>query len=148
MERDISLSASSSLPSFRTRFRRVGAFSLVEVMGAAVILTLALFAVISVNAYILKSTVASEKRQIANTIACNQLAVVESILKVNFNAPSSDIATPVLQSSQFPGFSFRINDVGYEDPATETLRVVSVQVQWEEKGETREYELETTFYGY
>jgi Tfp pilus assembly protein PilV len=132
---------------FRVKLSRRRGFSLVEVMGAVVILTLALFAVISVNAYILKSTVGSENRQIANTIACNQLAVVESILKVNFRAPSADIATPVLQSSQFPKFSFRINDLGYEDPQ-QTLRAVSVQVQWEEKGENRVYEIDTTFYGY
>ncbi|MCA9779517.1 MAG: hypothetical protein KC800_22470, partial [Candidatus Eremiobacteraeota bacterium] len=117
------------------------------VMGAAVILTLALFAVISVNAYILKSTVTSEKQQIANTIACNQLAVVESILKVNFHAPPEDIGTSVLQSTQFPDFSFQINDLGYEDPQ-QTLRAVSVQVYWQEKGVQRDYELATTFYGY
>ncbi len=117
-------------------------------MGAVVILTLALFAVISVNSYILKATVGSEKQQIANTIACNQLAVVDSILKINFHAPTEDIGTPVLQSSQFPGFSYRINDLLFEDPGQDTLRAVSVQVFWEEKGVQRDYELATTFYGY
>ncbi|MFA5505306.1 MAG: hypothetical protein WC314_03875 [Vulcanimicrobiota bacterium] len=136
------------------RSRLAGGFNLVEVMGAGVILTLALFAVISVNSYILKSTVAGEKRQIANTIACSQLAVVESILKVNFHAPTSDIGTEVLQSPEFPDFFFRINDLGFEDDSLgsetvrPTLRAVLVEVFWEEKGEVRSYELETTFYGY
>ena len=116
-------------------------------MGAVVILTLALFAVISVNSYILKATVGSEKQQIANTIACNQMAVVDSILKVNFHAPTEDVGTPLLQSSQFPDFSFQINDLGYEDPQ-QTLRAISVQVFWQEKGVQRDYELATTFYGY
>ena len=116
-------------------------------MAALIILTLALFSIISVNAYVLRATSNNENQTIANTIACGQLSIVESILKVDFKVPASSITTPVFKSLQHPEFLFQISDLGFEDP-DQLLRRVRVDVHWKEKEMVHKYALETSFYNY
>lgn len=122
-------------------------FSLVEVMAALFVLSVAVFAVLSVNAYTLRLNTSQQQLQTANSIASSQLAVVESVLKSDFHASTEAISTPLLQSRDFPEFSFAIIDEGYEDPG-QNLRAVTVVVYWDGKGGERDYELSTTFYNY
>lgn len=131
---------------YRHRLKSRG-FNLAETMAAMVVLTLALFAVIAVNTYTLRSTDANENQLVANTIAGSQLSLVESILKTDFRVPTESVSTEVFQSAQNPDFYFQITDLGFEDP-DRLLRRVSVRVYWKEKGVTRDYELATTFYNY
>lgn len=121
--------------------------SLGETLIACVILAIAMFAALSVQSYCLKAAQGNRQRQIANMIASTQLGFAESILKVNFHVPDSDLMTPRLQSLQYPDFTYAIDDVKYEDPG-KTLRHVRVRVFWNEKGVDREYALATTFYNY
>ncbi len=116
-------------------------------MAAMVVLALALFAVLSVHVYTLRSTTNNEMQHVANTIACEQMSLVESILKLNFRAPAENIQTPVLQSLQFPEFRFQVFDLGFED-AGQSLRAVAVRVNWNEGGIEHSYELSCTFYDY
>ncbi len=122
-------------------------FTLTETMVAMVVLTLALFAVISVNAYTLTATQGNQNRQIANQLACSQMALAESLLKINFHAPPFDINTPRMTSTQFPTFDYVVEDLGYEDTGR-TLRAIRIRVFWQEKGVPRDYALASTFYNY
>lgn len=122
-------------------------FNLTELMVAMVVLTISIFAVISVNAYTLRSTTGNRNRQVANMIATTMLGTAESLLKLNFHAPPSDINTPRMTSTEFPDFDFIIEDMGYED-AEYNLRAVRVRVFWQEDGYERSYQLETTFYDF
>jgi hypothetical protein len=121
--------------------------SLGETLIAMVILTISVFAALSVNTYCLRAAKGNRHRQIANMLATTQMSLVESVLKINFHAPDSDIQTPKIQSTRYPEFQFIVDDVKYEDPG-EDLRHVRVRVFWEEKGADREYALSTTFYNY
>lgn len=112
-----------------------------------VFLTIAIFAVISVNTYTLRASQGNRNRQTANLLASTELSLVESVLKVDFHAPASSIETPLLDSTQFPTFQFVVEDLGYEDP-TQNLRGVQTRVFWYEDGVQRSYELATTFYNY
>ena len=116
-------------------------------MAAVFVLSVALFAVLSVNAYTLRLNSHHQELQTANSIASSQLSIVESVLKTDFHAAPEAVNTPLLQSRDFPEFSFAIQDNGYEDP-TQNLRAVTVYVVWDGQGETKEYELSTTFYNY
>lgn len=142
-----SVSIDSLLISARRDRVRNSGISLGETLIAMVILTIAVFAALSVNTYCLKAAQGNRNRQIANMLATTEMNLVEAVLKVNFHAPDSDVATPKIQSTRYPEFSFIVDDVKYEDPA-ENLRHVRVRVFWEEKGEEREYALATTFYNY
>jgi hypothetical protein len=122
--------------------------SLGETLVAMAILVIAVFAALSVNTYCLRAAQGNRNRQIANMLASTEMALVESVLKVNFHAPDSDILTPKIRSSQYPNFTFLVDDVYYEDPGFENLRHVRVRVFWEEKGVDRQYALSTTFYDY
>lgn len=121
--------------------------SLGETLVAMVVLTISIFAALSVNTYCLKAAQSNRNRQIANMLATTELALVESVLKVNFHAPDSDLMTPKIRSNQYPEFEFLVDDVKYEDPAR-NLRHVRVRVFWLEKGVDRQYALATTFYNY
>lgn len=121
--------------------------SLGETLVALVILTIAVFAALSVNTYCLKAAQGNRNRQIANILASTEMALVEYVLKVNFHAPDSDVMTPRIRSNQYPNFDFLVDDVKYED-AGQNLRHVRVRVFWDEKGVEREYALATTFYNY
>lgn len=122
-------------------------FNLTEVMVAVFFVSMALLSVVSVNAYTLRATEGNQNRQIANGLASGQLAMAESVLKINFHAPPSDINTPRLTSNQFPTFDYVVEDLGYEDPG-QNLRGIRVRVFWEEDGVPRTYALATTFYNY
>jgi prepilin-type N-terminal cleavage/methylation domain-containing protein len=122
-------------------------FSLIETMAAIFVLAIALFAVLSVNAYTLRLNSSNQQHQTANSIASTQLAVVESILKSDFHVDSEAINTPLFQSTDFPEFTFIIQDQGYEDPGR-NLRAVAVTVFWDGTGGQKTYELSTTFYNY
>jgi prepilin-type N-terminal cleavage/methylation domain-containing protein len=122
-------------------------FNLVETMAAVFILAVALFAVLSVNAYTLRLNASNQRHQTANSIASTQLSIAESILKADFHVPASSIETPLFDSADFPDFSFRIRDLGYED-AARNLRAVAVEVYWEEKKVQKNYVLSATFYNY
>lgn len=132
--------------SVNSRSPRRG-FNLTETLVAMMVLAIAIFGVVSVNAYTLRATKANKNRQIANMIACTQMALVESVLKINFHTPEGNINTPRLRSNQFPDFTFVVEDLGYEDP-TQTLRGARTRVFWDEEGVDRTYVLETTFYNY
>lgn len=119
-----------------------------EVMASMVILTLALFAVLSVNAMTLKQATYNENAQTANTIACSQLAIAESVLKVNFRAAPSDVTTPLMGSLAFPKFTYQILDQGFVPGTGDSLRTVAVVVYWEDNGVRRNYQLSTIFYDY
>lgn len=121
--------------------------SLGETLVALVILTIAVFAALSVNTYCLKAAQGNRNRQIANILASTEMALVEYVLKVNFHAPDSDVMTPRIRSNQYPNFDFLVDDVKYED-AGQNLRHVRVRFFWDEKGVEREYALATTFYNY
>jgi len=116
-------------------------------MVAMVFMTLSIFAVISVNAYTLKATRGNRNRQIANQLASSQLALAESVLKIDFHTPKDNIQTYVLKSDEYPTFTFQVDDLGYED-TTQTLRGVQTTVYWYENGEKKSYELSTTYYNY
>lgn len=111
------------------------------------VLLIGIFAIVSVNAYTLRATTGNRNRHIANMIASTELALVESVLKVNFHTPPANINTPRLKSTQFPDFDFVVEDLGYEDP-TNLLRAVRSRVFWSEDGVEKTYVLETTFYNY
>lgn len=113
-----------------------------------VFITIAVFAIVSVNAYTMRASHGNRSRQIANIIACTQLSMVEAVLKVDFHAPTTSVATPLLDSTQFPTYQFIVEDLGYEDPSTEMLRGVRTRVFWTEGGVPKTYELATTFYNY
>lgn len=113
-----------------------------------VFITIAIFAVISVNAYTMRATHGNKSRQVANIIAATQLSLVESVLKVDFHAPTTSIATPLMNSTQFPTYQFVVEDLGYEDAGTQMLRGVRTRVFWTEGGMPKSYELATTFYNY
>lgn len=117
-------------------------------MAAVVVLTLALFAVMSVNAMTLRQTRYNESMQTANTIATSQLAIVESILKVNFRADPDDIGTGWMQSVTFPDFLYRIVDGGFVAGSNQQLRSVTVVVAWKENDTDRNFQLGTIFYDY
>lgn len=121
--------------------------SLAETLIAMVVLSIAVFAVLSVNSYCLRAASTNKNYQIANLLATTELGLAESVLKINFFAPDADIATPKIASNQFPGFSFIVDDVKFEDPAR-NLRHVRVRVFWLERGVERQYALSTTFYNY
>lgn len=116
-------------------------------MVAMVFLTLAIFAVLSVNTYTVRASQGNRNRQTANLLASAQLATAESLLKINFHIPASDINTPRLSSTQYPGFDFVVEDLGYED-AAQNLRAIRSRVFWTEDGVQRSYELSTTLYDY
>lgn len=122
-------------------------FTLAECMASLLILTLALFAVMSVNAMTLRQTAYNEDAQTANTIACSQMAIAESILKVNFRANSGDINTGTMQSVTFPKFTYQIVDGGFLD-SQKKLRAIAVAVYWTDKGTNRNFQLDTVFYDY
>ena len=116
-------------------------------MVAMMVLLIGIFAIVSVNAYTLRATTGNRNRHIANMIASTELALTESVLKVNFHTPAENINTPRLKSTQFPDFDFVVEDLGYEDP-TNMLRAVRSRVFWSEDGVEKTYVLETTFYNY
>jgi hypothetical protein len=126
---------------------RARGISLGETMIAMVILTISVFAALSVNTYALKAANGNRSRHIANMLASTQMSLVESVLKVSFHAPDSDIETPKFRSTRYPEFTYIVDDVKYEDPGN-NLRHVRVRVFWEENGVEREYALATTFYNY
>jgi hypothetical protein len=117
-------------------------------MAAVVVLTLALFAVMSVNAMTLRQTRYNESLQTANTIATSQLAIAESVLKVNFRADTNDIGTGWMQSVTFPDFKYRIVDGGFVAGSNQRLRSLTVVVAWMENGTNRDFQLSTIFYDY
>lgn len=113
-----------------------------------VVLSLGIFALLSVNAMTLRQSTYNENAQTAHTIATGQLGIVESILKVNFRAATEDLETPLMQSVTFPDFYYLIKDGGFVSGSGQTLRTVHVGVYWKEKGVDRKHELSTTFYDY
>lgn len=123
-------------------------FSLAELMAAMVILTVALFAVISVNASTLRQTRYNERLQTANTIATMQMAIAESVLRMNFQCTSGLIDTPVMASKEFDTFFYQIKDQGFVPGSNQKLRSISVGVLWKEGGIDRRFQLDTTFYDY
>lgn len=128
---------------FRSLKSKSFGFNLAEVLVAILFLTLALFALISVNVYSLRATQSNRGRQLANLIATTELGEVEARLKVDFHRA---VAAPVHPSSQFAGYRLEVRDLGYEN-AARSLRRVQVLVYWEEKG-ARSYDLAATFYHY
>jgi hypothetical protein len=124
------------------------AYSLAEVLVAMFFLTIAIFAVISVNTYAAKASRANHNREVANQLAVSQMSLVASILKVDFHCPPESIQTPLIQSTMYPNFKFVVDDFDYEDPNTRSLRPIRVRVFWDEEGSPRNYALSTTFYNY
>lgn len=116
-------------------------------MVAMVFLTIATFAVMSVNVYTTRASQGNRNRQIANTLAATELSMAESILRVNFHIPPANINTPRLTSTKYPDFDFVVEDLGYED-AAKNLRGIRSRVFWHENGVQRSYELSTTVYNY
>lgn len=116
-------------------------------MAAMLFLTIALFGLMGVNVYTSHATLSNRNRQIANLVASNQLAVADSILRVNFHISSDHINTPRMTSVQYPQFDFVLEDLGFED-AGQRLRGVRSRVFWTEDGMVRSYALATTFYDY
>ena len=119
-------------------------------MVSMVFLTMAIFAVLSVNSYTLRASQGNRNREIANRIACTQLSVVESILKINFHTPTGSITTPLLVSNQFPEFQYKVEDLGYEDNYVGgmNLRRVQCRVFWYAEGVQQGYALWTVLYNY
>ncbi len=117
-------------------------------MAAMVILSLGIFALMSVNAMTLRQASYNENAQTAHTIATGQLALVEGILKINFRAAKSDLETDLMRSVTFPDFLYIIKDGGFVEGSGQSLRTIHVGVYWTEKGVERKHELETTFYDY
>ena len=133
-------------------------FSLVETMAAVFVLTVAIFAVFSVNAFTLKQSLNNKNHQTANTIASAQLEAVETVLKTDFHCSkeSLEVVSPnetdpakqlVASPVGHPEFIFQVQDFGYEG-TDQNLRTVNVIVAWDEKGVGKTYELQTTFYNY
>ncbi|MFN8612951.1 MAG: hypothetical protein U0931_35760 [Vulcanimicrobiota bacterium] len=121
-------------------------FSLSEVMVATVFLSLAAFAILSINVYTLQATRGNRNREMANRLAASQLSVAEAVLRINFHASPTSINTDRLGSEQYQGFEFLVEDLGYEN-AQKDLRSVRCRVFWNESGAARAYQLETTLYG-
>lgn len=90
-------------------------FSLAELMAAMVILSLGIFALLSVNAMTLRQASYNENAQTAHTIATGQLALVEGILKINFRAATTDLQTTPMQSVTFPDFFYIVRDGGFDN---------------------------------
>lgn len=122
-------------------------FNLAEVMVAMVFLTIAAFAILAVNIYTTHAAQMNRNREIANRLATTELSLAESILRINFHLPASSINTVRLTSSQYPGFDFVVEDLGFEDPE-QNLRAIRCRVFWNEAGIDRTYELATTLYDY
>lgn len=122
-------------------------FNLAEVMVAMVFLTLAIFAVMSVNVYTTRASQGNRNRQIANVLAATELSLAESVLRVNFHIPADNINTKRMTSTKYPTFDFVVEDLGYEDPG-KNLRGIRSRVFWMEDGVQRSYELSTTIYNY
>ena len=122
-------------------------FNLAEVMVAMVFLTLAIFAVMSVNVYTTRASQGNRNRQIANVLAATELSLAESVLRVNFHIPKENINTKRMTSLKYPTFDFVVEDLGYEDPG-QNLRGIRSRVFWMEDGVQRSYELSTTIYNY
>ncbi len=131
------------------------AYSLAEVLVSMFMLTISIFAVISVNTFTAKASRTNHNREIANQLAVSQMAVVGSILKVDFHCPPESIETPMIQSTMYPNFTFVVDSyinedtkTVYEDPNTRSLRPVRIRVFWNEEGRPQTYALSTTFYNY
>ena len=122
-------------------------FNLAEVMVAMVFLTIAMFAVMSVNVYTTRASRGNRSRQIANILASTELSMAESVLRVNFHIPSANINTPRMTSKRYPDYDFVVEDLGYEDPG-QNLRGIRSRVFWQEDGVQRSYELSTTVYNF
>jgi len=133
------------LANFRPNARK--GFNLAEVMVAMVFLTIAIFAVMSVNVYTTRASQGNRNRQIANILASTELSMAESVLRVNFHIPPPNINTPRMTSTKYPEFDFVVEDLGYEDPG-QNLRGIRSRVFWQEDGVQRSYELSTTVYNY
>lgn len=130
-----------------SKFSARRGFNLAEVMVAMVFLTIATFAVMSVNVYTTRASRGNRSRQIANTLASTELSMAESLLRVNFHIPAANINTPRMTSGKYPEFDFVVEDLGYEDPG-KNLRGIRSRVFWQEDGVQRTYELSTTVYNY
>lgn len=122
-------------------------FNLAEVMVGMIFLTIAIFAVMSVNVYTTRASQGNRNRQTANILAATELSMAESILRVSFHIPAANINTPRLTSTKYPIFDFVVEDLGYEDPG-QNLRGIRTRVFWMEDGVQRTYELSTTVYNY
>lgn len=118
-------------------------FNLCEVMVAMTFLSVAAFAILSVNVYTLHAAQGNRNREIANRLAATELGLAEAVLRINFQASPASITTDRISSSQYPGFDFVVEDLGFED-AEHNLRGVRCRVFWNESGVVRSYQLATS----
>ena len=116
-------------------------------MVAMIFLTIAAFAILSVNVYTTHATQLNRNREIANRLAATELSLAESILRINFHIPAANINTSRMSSNQYPGFDFVVEDLGFED-ADQHLRAIRCRVFWKEDRISRTYQLSTTLYDY
>ena len=113
------------------------AFSLTEVMAAIVLITIALFGLISIQAHTSRSQNFNRKRHFAMTLAASRLAETEAKLEDDFTL---DVAQVLAPDPEFPDFSVEISAT--EEASSPNLKKIVTRVVWKEQQGRLNYKLE------
>ncbi len=119
---------------------RAGAFTLVEVLIALVILSVALLAILKGSVYNLRS--AKESSDLTTAVIAAEAIIKEEIGK---GYPSSGSEEGVFEEEYFKGYRWKKSVEVLELPYIEELKLVTVTVEW---GKTGSYTLQTVLSRY
>lgn len=118
---------------------RSGGFTLVEVLAAVLLLSIALMAIMTANT----AARSAQQRAVCQAAARN---IAQSILEQLRSAPFDSIPTmtfPATDSSLPSGNSIVVSVSGYPNSAEANLRCATVTVSWPEGAGTRTIQYET-----
>lgn len=120
--------------------RSARGFTLVEVMIALVVLSIAVLGLVAAQIWALRSSEANRQRHTASEIASAQMASIESRLRADFTGTDvTQARTPVPDQA---GFDYQVTPA----PEGSRLRNVEVRVFYQDRTGEHAYVLWTTFY--
>lgn len=114
------------------------AFSLSEVMVGLMVIVIALFALMALQAYTLRVQKFSEERHRAVSLATSRMVRVEAALDEDFEADPSGVLTP---DPEYPEVSL---EVIVEPGLSEDIKDIRVRAVWQEDRGQLSYHLENS----
>lgn len=117
--------------------RGKAAFALAEVMAALLVVSIALFALIALQIYALRSQQGASERHTASVLASSLIDEAINSLETDFDVD----VTQARQASSVAGFDYERN--AEPDPASALLKQVEVIVYWTDRDGEHRYTVST-----
>lgn len=141
MRSDLEMKGAVCCVSARFTGRRSG-LSLFEVMVAIAVFAIAVLALISVQAFALRSQVKAQQHQQATILAVSLMAEAEARVKTDFGAMLETPSTPLMETENLPeGYTY----TAQQSFETADVQRITLKVRWTDGNGPQEYELWTKF---